>query len=257
MRRLEVIILATVLLAATAAGATAPVTTGLQSLIAQVEEVIPATWRVVEVDTARVPIGWSGQGDGLYVMVEDTSTRFYHPDGFHYYSFYRIWLMPPDWEGEMRLTPYISDSLPAYLLGMNDDCAVFYHTAGGNPWERGPRALCNALDLNRICLTGLSRRVVDLEFDQQLRARLRIFEEETGSSPTLSPQRIIGLAGDGPNLYMEYLFAEEVDMEEESGLASLTQRLAGDIFLTFPEIESLYVRRCSNDAFTDSIVIRN
>jgi hypothetical protein len=257
MRKLEVTILAVVLLAATAAGATAPAATGLQSLIAQVEDIIPAMWRVVEVDTARVPIGWSGPADGIYVMVEDTSTRFYHPDGFHYYSFYRIWLMPPDWEGEMRITPYVSDSVPAYLLGMNDDYEAFYHTAGGNVWERGPRALCNALSLNRICLTGLSRRVVDLEFDQRLRTRLKAFEEETGSSPLLSPQRILGLAGDGPNLYMEYLFTGEVDMEEESRLAALTQRLAGDVFLTFPEIESLYVRRCSNDAFTDTIVTRN
>ncbi len=249
--------LAAVLLAATAAGATTPVTTGLRSLIAQVEDVIPATWRVVEADTAKVPIGWSGRSDGIYVMVEDTSTRFYHPDGFHYHSFYRIWLMPPDWEGEMRLTPYISDSLPAYLLGMNDDYAAFYHTAGGNVWERGPRALCDAIGLNRICLTGLSRRIVDLEFDQQLRTRLKAFEEETGSSPTLSPPRIIGLAGDGPNLYMEYLFTGEVDMEEKNRLASLTERLAGDVFLTFPKIESLYVRRCSSDAFTDTIIIRD
>ncbi len=259
MRRLEATILAVVMLATAVAvaGAAAPFDGDLQNLVAQIEDIIPATWRVIEADTAAAPIGWSGESGGIYVMAEDTSTRFYHPDGFHYYSFYRIWLMPPDWEGEMRLTPYISDSTPAYLLGMSDDCAAFYHSAGGNVWERGPRELCNALGLNRICLTDLSRRVVDLEFDQRLRTRLKNLEEKAGASIVLHPQRIIGLTGDGPSLYMEYVFTGEVEMEEESRLASLTQRLASDVFSTFPEIESLYVRRCNSDAFTDTIVTRD
>ena len=257
MRRLEATILAVVLLATAVAGAAVPLHGDLQSLVAQIEDVIPATWRVIEADTAAAPIGWSGENGGIYVMAEDTSTRFYHPDGFHYYSFYRIWLMPPDWEGEMKLTPYISDNAPACLLGMSDDYAAFYHSAGGNVWERGPRELCGALGLNRICLTDLSRRVVDLEFDQRLRTRLQNLEEETGASVVLHPQRIIGLTGDGPSLYMEYVVTGEVDMEEENRLATLTQRLAGDVFSSFPEIESLYVRRCSSDAFTDTIVTRD
>ncbi len=265
MRRFEATILAVVLLAAAVAGATVSpggdggdgATLNLRNLVAQIENIIPATWRVIEADSAAVPIGWSGKSGGIYVMAEDTSTRFYHPDGFHYYSFYRIWLMPPEWEGEMRLTPYISDSAPAYLLGMNDAYAAFYHSAGGNVWEQGPRELCGALGLDRICLTSLSRRVVDLEFDQRLRIHLDDQADETDAGFSLRPQCIIGLAGDGPNLYMEYLFTEEVDMEEKNRLAALTRSLAGDVFSTFPEIESLYVRRCSSDAFTDTIVTRD
>ncbi|MBC8450858.1 hypothetical protein H8D73_01450, partial [bacterium] len=77
MKRFEATILAVVLLATAAAGATVPLDGDLQSLVAQIEDIIPATWHVIEADTAAAPIGWSGENGGIYVMAEDTSTRFY------------------------------------------------------------------------------------------------------------------------------------------------------------------------------------
>ncbi|MCK4409972.1 MAG: hypothetical protein KAW67_07795, partial [Candidatus Eisenbacteria sp.] len=140
----------------------------LQGLVSGIENVLPQSWRVIESGIGELPIGWTGPESGLYVMVEDTSTRFFHPSGFHYYSFYRIWLMPPGWEGEMRHTPYVADSAPAFLLGLSKDRVALYHTAGGNVWNDGPAAFCSALKLDTIRYTDLTRRVVDLEIEEQL-----------------------------------------------------------------------------------------
>lgn len=225
----------------------------LASVVHSVKETLPPTWRVVESDTGRVPIGWEGEAAGVYLMIEDTRTRFFHPSGFHYYSFYRIWLLPPDWEGEMREMPYVSDSAPAYLLGVGDDFVALYHTAGGNVWDEGPYALCGALGLDRVCFTTLNRRVVDLEIENELARRL----ESKKKGEALVPSRIIGLAGDGPNLYMEYVFAEAAEETGSNRLDELTSKIAGAIFSSLPGIESVYLRRCTSDSYTDTIVTRN
>lgn len=224
----------------------------LVDFVQRVEQVLPLGWRVVEKDIASVPIGWTGEPSALYVMVEDTKTRFFHPSGFYYYSFYRVWVVPQRWEGEMRSTPYIADSVPAFLLGANDRYIVFYHTAGGNVWEDGPAALCRALDLGGICHTEISRRIVDVAIERRL-----VDPEPDEESPgfELVPQRIIGLAGDGPNLYMEYLFPEEGAPGDT--LATITREVAGSVFELIPEVETLYLRRCTSQTFTDTIVTRN
>lgn len=222
----------------------------LADLLARVEKVLPENWRVVEADEGATPVGWTGGEHGLYVMVEDTRTRFFHPTGFHYYSFYRVWLMPPGWEGVMRQTPYVSDSVPAYLLGVSDDYVVLYHTAGGNVWPEGPESLCVALGLERICYPDLTRRIVDLEVEQRLTASGR----ESGF--LLNPHRIVGLTADGPNLYLEYVFPPEDDGSGEL-LAQMTDQLAGSVFELIPEVESLYLRRCTSDTYTDTIVSRD
>jgi hypothetical protein len=226
---------------------------GLDMLAAGVESVLPPTWRVVEADTGRVPVGWTGSADGLYVMVEDTRTRFFHPSGFHYYSFYRIWLMPPEWEGEMRQTPYVADSVPAFLLGLNDDYLALYHTAGGNIWDDGPAAFCSLLGLDDIRYTDLTRRVVDMAMEQRL-----VSDEDRGDSASfeMNPYKIVGLAAQGTGLYLEYVFSNDED-PDTAHLEDLTERLAGSVFEKFPEVESLYLRRCTTDTFTDTIVSRD
>jgi hypothetical protein len=226
----------------------------LSAFVEKVEGALPAGWHVVETDTGGTPIGWTGESAGFYVMVEDTATRFFHPKGFHYFSFYRLWLMPSDWEGEMRRTPYVSDSSPAYLLGVSDSFLALYHSAGGNVWEDGPGELCEALELDRICYTDLTRRTVDLEIEEKLKQKL---DELPDASTSISPRRIIGLTGDGANLYIEYLFSPDDERTPGEQLAALTDALAGDVFLSLPEIESLYLRRCTADTYTDTIVHRN
>ncbi len=227
----------------------------LSELAAKIEASLPPTWRVAEVSAASHPIGWSGDTSGLYIMVEDTRTRFFHPNGFHYYSFYRIWLMPPGWEGVMRRTPYVSDSVPAFLLGVADDYVAFYHRAGGNVWEEGLESFCSALNLDRICYSDLTRRIVDLEIEEKLTTEP---SGERGAAVfDLSPQRIVGLTALGPNLYLEYLFHTDESDPDEQMLAELTQQLAGSIFDLIPEVESLYLRRCTSDTYTDTIVARH
>ncbi len=236
----------------------------LQRLVSGIENVLPSSWRVTESAIGELPIGWSGPETGLYVMVEDTSTRFFHPSGFHYYSFYRIWLMPPGWEGEMRHTPYIADSAPAFLLGLSEDHVALYHTAGGNVWNDGPAALCTTLGLDTIRYTDLSRRVVDLAIEERLTDSAPVTGDR-GSEPSqhslvssfeMNAYRIVGLAGDGSNLYLEYVFGNEGGTDG-SQLADLTEQLAGSVFQRFPEVESLYLRRCTRDTFTDTIVNRD
>lgn len=150
----------------------------------------------------------------------------------------------------MRQTPYVSDSVPAYLLGVSDDYVVLYHTAGGNIWPEGPETLCGALGLERICYPDLTRRIVDLEVEQ----RLTTNERESGF--LLNPHRIVGLTADGPNLYLEYVFPSGDDGNGEL-LAQMTDELAGSVFELIPEVESLYLRRCTSDTYTDTIVSRD
>ena len=236
----------------------------LQDLVAEIDNILPPSWAVIESGVGQIPIGWTGAETGLYVKVEDTGTRFFHPSGFHYYSFYRIWLMPPEWEGEMRHTPYVADSAPAFLLGLSGDYVALYHTAGSNVWNDGPAAFCTTLGLDTIRYTDLTRRVVDLEIEERLTDAAPAAGDQAGelsrhakaSLFEMNPYRIIGLAGDGPSLYLEYVFGNEGDADE-SQLADLTEQLAGNVFLRFPEVESLYLRRCTRDTFTDTIVNRD
>ena len=79
-----------------------------------------------------------------------------------------IWIMPPGWEGEMRRTPYVADSAPAFLLGLNNDYVALYHTAGGNIWDEGPSEFCAMLGLDAISYSDLTRRVVDMAIEQRL-----------------------------------------------------------------------------------------
>ena len=266
MNRLRPLIAAAVVaaLVSTGAAATAPPAhegSELELLVREISNVLPESWRIIESGTEQTPIGWTGPGTGLYVMVEDTSTRFFHPSGFHYYSFYRVWLMPAGWEGEMRHTPYIADSAPAFLLGLSDERVALYHTAGGNVWSEGPAELCSALGLNTVRYSDLNRRVVDLEIEGRLTdavaddGKAASRDSETATFE-MSPYRIVGLAGDGPGLYMEYVFGNEDD-PDESQLDDLTEQLAGSVFEKFPEVESLYLRRCTRDTFTDTIVNRD
>jgi len=224
------------------------------SAVGRLRNVLPPTWHVVEADSARVPIGWDGEAGGVYVMVEDTRTRFLHPSGFHYYSFYRVWLMPSTWEGEMRKTPYVSDSAPAYLLGVSGDCLAFYHTAGGNVWDDGPGALCAALDLDGICYAETEGRIVDMAVEDRLSADA---DSTDADGVALDPRHILGLAGGGPSLYLEYVFPPADHDSTAATLSDLTSELASQVFTLLPEIESLYLRRCTGDSFTDTIVQRD
>ncbi len=236
----------------------------LERLVIEIENVLPPSWQVIESGIGELPIGWTGPETGLYIMVEDTSTRFFHHSGFHYYSFYRIWLMPPGWEGEMRHTPYVADSAPAFLLGLSDELVALYHTAGGNVWNDGPAAFCSTLGLDTIRYTDLARRVVDLKIEERLTDAApatgdrgsELSQHSMASSFEMNPYRIVGLAGDGPNLYLEYVFGNEGGPNELQ-LAVLTEQLAGSVFQRFPEVESLYLRRCTRDTFTDTIVNRD
>jgi hypothetical protein len=228
---------------------TAPLPFGMDALTRRVSEALPGDWRIVETGRNQSPIGWDGPDEGLYVMVEDTRTRFFHPNGFHYYSFYRVWIMPPNWEGEMRKTPYVTDSAPAFLLGVDDAFVAFYHTAGGNVWPDGPAALCRTLGLDDLCHTSISRRVVDLEFEE------RLMSQEEEQDLAVSRDRIIGLTGGENAVYLEYVFTTGEERPTPP-LDELTSRIAGDVFSAFPEIESLYLRRCTSDTFTDTIVAR-
>lgn len=227
---------------------TTPMPVTLETLVQRVTEGLPANWKVVETGRGKVPIGWDGPEEGLYVMVEDTRTRFFHPNGFHYFSFYRVWIMPPEWEGEMRRTPYVTDSAPAYLLGVDDDFVAFYHTAGGNVWPDGPQVFCRTLGVDELCHTNTSRRTIDLACEE------RLMEHDTPDD-ALMRDRIIGLTGGDTALYMEYVFGSGEGRPVEE-LDELTARLAGDVFAAFPDVESLYLRRCTSDTFTDTIVAR-
>ena len=244
MDKLRILIAAAVAaaLVSTCAAGSSPVVENaeleLQGLVSEIENVLPQSWRIIESGIGELPLGWTGPESGLYIRVEDTSTRFFHTNGFHYYSFYRIWLMPPGWEGEMRHTPYIADSAPAFLLGLSADHVALYHTAGGNVWDDGPSEFCSALGLDTIRYTDLTRRVVDLEIEERLTHTAPVATERVRAQHSkatlfqMNPYRIVGLAGDGPSLYLEYVFGNEED-PDRSQLANLTEQLAGSVFQRF------------------------
>ena len=109
----------------------------------------------------------------------------------------------------------------------------------------------DALGLERICYTDLTRRIVDLEVEERLTAA------DPEAAFALNPQRIVGLAADGPNLYLEYVFPSREGEDPSEVLATLTDKVAGSVFALIPEAESLYLRRCTSDTYTDTIVSRN
>ena len=129
-------------------------------------------------------------------------------------------------------------------------------------------SFCAALDLHTISYSDLTRRVVDLEIEEKLThvapATDAVVRGDAGKRAPLdappsfemNPLRIVGLAGDGRGLYMEYVFGNE-ETADETQLAVLTEQLAGNVFQRFPEVESLYLRRCTRDTFTDTIVNRD
>ena len=74
--------------------------------------------------------------------------------------------------------------------------------------------------------------------------------------PARTATALADLARPGGRVFALLWATDESDPDEEM-LAELTQELAGSVFEHIPEVESLYLRRCTRDTFTDTIVNRD
>jgi len=227
-------------------------------IVSTVESVLPEGWSVVDFKSSVSPQGWNSPKTTLYVKVEDGGTRFCHPDGFFYFSYYKFWFCPEDWQGEMKDMPYSRSDYPAYLLGTDDSLKVLYQTAGANVWSEGPEEVARAIGVAPFRVTQNVLQETSIEIKHFLLPRLPLELRQ------MRKQRQFDLVGvlEGPKLmYIEVALA----MEDEIGAPQLTvngsgqflrESLARDVFMFYPEVADLYVRAYTDSLMADALISR-
>lgn len=229
------------------------------------ENVLPESWEITSIRRSQVPRRWTGSPDAILVKLEDPSMVVHHSRGFVYHPFYKIWLCPPRWEGTMEEVQFLGEEGPSVLLGQNHKMKVFYLTLGANNWPEGPEKLREALDLTVLPITGALRQKIDPSMRIKLLPGLAAYSN--GISGLLS--RIVGMEMEGPLVYLEYATATERTIDghmlpsrcSEARVERLMDRenlfLANKIFLAYPEVETIYLRRVCDTFLSDRIINRS
>jgi hypothetical protein len=237
---------------------------GLEEIVASIEKVLPSTWQVASIRRRQVPRKWMGPADAVLIGLEDRSMVVHHTNGFDYHPFYKLWLCPPSWQGSMENVTLQGDEGPSVLLGINHGMKVFYLTLGANTWPKGPEVLRKTLDLTAMPITPSLKQIVDSSMRMKLFQRVAPTES---SSPGLL-LRIVGMENDGPLAYVEYASVIERGTDgfslpsrcEEPPIASLTEKhsqfFADQIFSSYPDVQTVYVRRLCDQFFSDKIIDR-
>jgi hypothetical protein len=237
----------------------------LEEIALILENVIPESWEITSIRRSQVPRKWAGSADAILVKLEDPSTIVHHARDFQYHPFYKIWVCPPRWEGRMDDVELLGDEGPSVLLGQNHKMKVFYLTLGANNWPEGPARLREALDLTALPITAALRQKIDPAMRIKLSPGLAAYSN--GVSGLLS--RIVGMEKEGPLVYLEYATATERKIDgrslpsrcAEARVVRLMDRenlfLANKIFLAYPEVETIYVRRVCDAFLSDRIINRS
>jgi hypothetical protein len=238
---------------------------GLEEIVASIEKVLPSTWEVANIKRRQVPRKWLGPADAVLIGLEDRSMVLHHTKGFDYHPFYKLWLCPPAWQGSMVNVTIQGDEGPSVLLGINHGMKVFYLTLGANTWPKGPEVLRKTLDLTVLPITAALKQIVDSSMRMRLFQRVAPTES---SSPGLL-LRVFGMENDGPLVYLEYSSGIEKIADgfslpsrcEEPRVANLTEKesqfLADQIFSSYPDVQTVYVRRLCEQFFSDRIIDRS
>jgi hypothetical protein len=237
----------------------------LEDIAFALEEVLPETWEISSIRRSQVPRKWSGAAEAILVRLEDPSMVIHHPRGFEYHPFYKLWVCPPRWEGTMEEVELLGEDAPSVLLGQNHKMKVFYLTLGGNNWPEGPTKFREALDLTMLPISSALRQQIDPAMRIKLLPGLAAYSE--GISGLLS--RVVGMEKEGPLVYLEYATATERKIDghvlpsrcREPRVERLMERenlfLANKIFLAYPEVETIYVRRVCDSFLSDRIINRS
>lgn len=240
------------------------VSLGLEEIVASLEKVLPQTWNVAGIKRQQIPRKWTGSSDAVLLRLEDGSVTVHHPNGFDYHPFYKVWLCPSGWQGNMEDASIQGDEGPSVLLGINHRMKVFYLALGANTWPQGPEVLRKALDLTTLSITYSLRQAVDSSIKMKIFPRLAATE---GSSSGLL-SRVVGMERDGSLVYIEYATATErrIDgfslpsMCKEPRVVNLMDRensfLADQVFFAYPDVRTVYVRRVCDEFLSDRIIDR-
>ncbi|UCF78749.1 MAG: hypothetical protein JSW03_00270 [Candidatus Eiseniibacteriota bacterium] len=237
----------------------------LEEIASMLERILPEHWEITSIMRRQVPRKWNGSADAVLVKLENCSIVVHHPRGFVYHPFYKIWLCPPRWEGNMEDVEILGDEGPSVLLGQNHKMKVFYLTLGANNWPEGPAKLREALDLTTLPITDVLRQKVDPSMKMKLLPGLASYSG--GVSGLLS--RVVGMEKEGPLVYVEYATGTERKIDghtlpsrcKEPRVARLMERenvfLANKIFLAYPEVKTVYLRRVCDSFLSDRVINRS
>jgi hypothetical protein len=227
--------------------------------IARIRPILPTPWEIVEVERGDVPFGWTGPSTCVRIRLEDPSFAFTLPgEEFRYRSFYKLWLLPPSWEGRMEVAAFDPSAPQALYLGENDRVRVLYRALGHNYWPEGPTALASALELDEFALTHSPKHSLDIDAMQILFHRL---DALTGSISRWQ-QQIYGIAELPEMIYLELLTWEDRDEGTQRDPTFLgqaaekeTRFLARETLAAFPRKRGVYLRRVTQATFSDVLVV--
>lgn len=260
----------------------------LTEVLARVRTILPNSWEVSAIQYRQIPRRWSGSADGILIRLENPSIVAYHPNGFEYHPFFKVWLCPTLWRGTMEDVRFLEEADWSVLLGQNHKMKVFYLTQGLNDWQEGPKLLREALDLTSIPITRSLRQKIEPEIMMKIFPKLAVMGN--GQSGLLD--RVVGLEIEGPLAYVEYATATvstaggggtgagnqpssagnqpagaetvrngAVSRCAEPGVVWLMDRenlsLANLIMLAYPEVETVYLRRVCDEFASDHIIDRS
>lgn len=223
-----------------------------------VRHCLPHGWKTEQIRWDTVPDGWHGDADCVLIHVRDTSMTLSHSEGkFRYSPYYKVWLLPPCWEGRMEVSAFDPEAEQALYLGESEDFRVLYRTRGVNSWFDGPQELGDALGLEIYPLTHEPEHTLDVTAMQRLFQRL---DAATGGDLDRWTRQIYGIEELSHLIYVELLTWEDRgDAGDPTFLGDLaeleTQFLCREALRAFPKKRGLYLRRVTRASFSDVIVV--
>jgi hypothetical protein len=252
----------------------------LPDIVSRLQEILPESWEVSGIKHKQTPRRWEGSAEGILIRLENPSIVAYHPNGFEYHPFFKIWLCPTLWRGSMEDVRFLEESDWSVLLGQNHKMKVFYLSQGVNDWRDGPAVLREALDLTSLPITRSLRQRIEPEIMMKVFPKLAV--TDNGHAGLL--ERVVGLEKEGPLAYVEYATATAPNGRNhdghngathpnggtngqaslsrcaEPGVVWLMERenlsLANLIMLAYPEVQTVYLRRVCDEFASDRIINR-
>lgn len=225
--------------------------------IVRIRQALPDGWGVADIRWDTVPAGWTGDPSCVLVRLEDGTVRFHDESGgFTYRPFYKIWILPPEWEGRMEVADLHADVPQALYLGETERLRFLYRTLGRNTWPEGKDALGAALGLDAYPLSPLPQHSLDVQAMAILYRRL---DTRPGALERWQRQ-IYGIEELPALIYLELLtWDDRRGAEDPTYLGELAERetayLSRQVLAAFPDKRGLYLRRVTQDAFSDVLVV--
>ncbi len=266
----------------------------LPDIMVRLQKILPESWEVSGIQHRQTPRRWTGSAEGILIRIENPSITAYHPNGFEYHPFFKIWLCPTLWRGSMEDVRFLDESDWSVLLGQNHKMKVFYLSQGVNDWRDGPALLREALNLTSLAITRSLRQRIEPEIMMKVFPKLAV----TDNGQTGLLERVVGLEMEGPLAYVEYATATNANGKShnggdggggsasatgnggsppapgggtdgraslsrctEPGVVWLMERenlsLANLILLAYPEVQTVYLRRVCDEFASDRIINRS